>query len=85
MGEVPHRNAEVNIYDAYKKDGTLMKDDKLDSSRFEPVEVVKRNYEQVGMMLSSKLIPADQYYQTFGILTVVSYFILIENLKQERK
>jgi hypothetical protein len=85
LGEPPHRSAEGNLYDAYKKDGTLMKDGKLDSNRIESAEVVKRNYEQVGMMLSSKLIPAEQYYQTFGILTVVSYFILIENLKQERK
>ncbi|MGB9003132.1 MAG: hypothetical protein WCC52_04940, partial [Nitrosotalea sp.] len=43
LGEIPHRCAEGNLYDAYKKDGTLMKDGKLDSSRIEPAEVVKRN------------------------------------------
>ena len=85
LGETPHKSSEGNLYDGYKKDGTLMKDGKLDPNRNNPAEVVRRNYDQVGMMLSSKLIPAKQYYQTFGVLTIVSYFILKESIEQERK
>ena len=85
LGETAHKNAEVNLYDAYKKDGTLMKDDKLDPNRNNPAEVVRRNYDQAGAMLSSKLIPAKQYYQAFGVLTVVSFFILKKSIEQERE
>ena len=85
LNETPHKSAEKNLYDAYEENGTLMKDGKLDPNRKDPSSVVKRNYDQIGAMVSGKLIPTTEYYRIFGILTVVSYFILKESIEIERK
>ncbi len=85
LNETPHKSAEKNLYDAYKETGTLMKDGKLDPNREGPAEVVRRNYDQIGAMISSNLIPSTEYYRIFGVLTSVSYFILKESIEKERE
>jgi len=60
-----HKSSEKNLYDAYKENGTLMKDGKLDPNRKDPAEVVRRNYDQIGAMISSNLIPSTEYYRIF--------------------
>ena len=82
---VTHKSSEDNLYDAYKIDGTLMKDGKLDTNRNHPARTVRTNYDQIGSMISSRLIPSTEYYRSFGVLTVVSFFILKESIEQERK
>src|SRR5574337_241802 len=76
LNDTPHKTAEQNLYEAYEKDGSLMKDGKLDPNRTNPASTVKRNYDQIGAMLSGDLIPKTEYYRIFGILTIVSYYIL---------
>lgn len=85
LNETSHKGAEKNLYDAYEKNGTLMRDGKLDPDRKDPASVVKRNYDQIGAMMSGDLIPKTEYYRIFGVLTVVSYFILKESIEVERK
>lgn len=85
LNETPHKSSEKNLYDAYEQYGTLMKDGKLNPDRKDPASVVKRNYDQIGAMISGDLIPKTEYYRIFGVLTVVSYFILKESIEVERK
>lgn len=84
LDDTPHKTAEKNIRDAYKN-GTLMKDGRLNPDHETPASVVTKNYAQVGAMMSSKVIPKRQYYEKFGIVTVVSYFLLKESIEQMRK
>ena len=85
LNETPHKSAEENLYYWYKENGTLMMDGKLNPDREGPATVVKRNCDQIGAMMSGKLIPTTEYYRIFGVLTVVSYLILKESIEIERK
>lgn len=62
-----------------------MKDSKLNSDHANPVAVVSKNYAEIGSMLASGMVPRDQYYYRFGIVTVVSYYILKEYIDQVRQ
>lgn len=83
LDETPHKSAEENIYEGFRTD-TIMKDGKLNPNRINPVTVVRRNYDKIGAMMSSNLIPKTAYYRMFGVLTVVSYVVLKEAIEQER-
>ena len=85
LGESPHKSAEESLYNVYKTNGTLMKDGQLDPNRNGPADVVRRNYDQIGAMMLSRLIPDIEYYRIFGVLTIVSYYILKESILIERK
>lgn len=82
--EAPHKSAEANLRDAFRN-GVLMKDGHLNPDHEGPASVVKTNYDKIGAMMSSKLIPRPQYYTMFGIVTVVSYYILKESIEDVRK
>ncbi|MBI5146614.1 MAG: hypothetical protein HZA84_05270 [Thaumarchaeota archaeon] len=83
IGETPHKSAEENIYNGYRND-TLMKNGKLNTDHQNPVDVVRRNYDQAGILVIEGAIPKKQYYLIFGVLTVVSYFILKKHIDNER-
>ena len=85
LNETPHKTSEKNLYDAYEVNESLMKDGELDPNRKNPAEVVRRNYDQIGAMISSNLIPCTEYYRIFGVLTISSYFILKESIEKERQ
>lgn len=76
-----HKGAERNIRDKYKDKKLNEITDESDSS---PASVIKRNYDQIGAMINSKLIPFEQYCVSFGILTIVSYVILKDMIEKER-
>lgn len=82
LGESPHKTPEECIRKNYKN-GELenMKDTYDDGA----ISVVRRNYDQIGSMLASKLTPTTQYYQIFGVLTIVSYVILKGMIEEKRK
>jgi hypothetical protein len=82
LSESGHKTAEKNIRENYEK-GDL---DSIKATYNDGASsVVRRNYDQIGAMKSSNLIPDTEYYRTFGVLTIVSYFILKESILIERK
>jgi hypothetical protein len=83
LDETPHKSAEENIYNGYRNN-TIMRDGRLNPDHLNPVTVVRRNYDKMGAMMFSNLIPKISYYRMFGVLTVVSYFVLKDVIEQER-
>lgn len=83
INSTPHKSAEENIYDAYRSN-ILMRNNQLNPDHLNPANVVRRNYDQIGMMMQNKLIPRIQYYQMFGVITTVSYFVLKQSIENER-
>lgn len=79
-----HKTAEENIRNAYANN-TLMRNGKLNPDHANPAEVISQNYAQVGSLMSSRLVPKRQYYEKFGVITVMSYITLKEVIEKERE
>lgn len=77
------KNAENIIIEAYKY-GNLYHMGLLNDPFVANGQLVSRNYNQVGLLAKRKLIPRNDYFQMFGIHTVVYHHMLFSYIKDQR-
>ncbi len=72
-----HKNAESNLRQFFLRH--------MLEFPYADADLVRRNYDKIGVLIEAGLVPKKQYYLTFGVITVVSYFILKEYIIEKRK
>ena len=84
LNDPKHKSAEENIIHAYKEN-RLMSLQHIVTAYNDLANVVKRNYDQIGVLIDEDLIPRVPYYLTFGARTVESYRVLYDEIKNRRR
>jgi hypothetical protein len=78
-----HKSAEYQIMEGFRNHNLY--DGRQIAFPFkEYAKIVWRNYDQVGLLIERKLIPENDFYSTFGKVTVISYFALSNAIENER-
>jgi len=78
-----HKTAEHELRRAYQTNELFLVN-QINDKFEEYYNTVRRNYAQIGVLIEEGVIPKKAYYITFGVITVVTYIIVQEEIKRKQ-
>lgn len=79
-----HKNAQDMILTAYRESKLYDETGTITDDFIYYADLLRRDYDQMGVLIEEKLLPAKQFYLTFGGIIVVTYQILKEDIQTKR-
>ena len=70
-----HKNDENTLTLAFERD-QLYDNGRIKESYVDKYRKVTRKYDEVGLLVSNGMVPKNDYYRMWGVLTIVMYYIL---------
>ena len=78
-----HKNDENTLTLAFERD-QLYVNGKIEESYCDKYRKVTRKYDEVGLLVSNGMVPKNDYYRMWGVLTVMMYHILKKEFDASR-
>lgn len=85
INDPSHKNAQEKILTAYRESKLYNETGTITDDFIHYADILRRDYDQVGVLIEEKLLPAKQFYLTFGGIAVVTYQILKGDIETKRK